>query len=647
MTGEVLKEISEKYETLDTPGSALVAWEIHLLVVIFGMFRRTGKWLETSDPALKSIVPDPESALKRMGDRWVNIGSQRAMLTLEGMLACKFDDSVKDLASRALSFFKKEGRGRYDVNRIMQGMDINELEAHEIMAMFQPRTPFVRAWSPDHYLDITNEVIYVEDLHDLFVRMRPQEADPDEKINDTDSARPPPDPKSVFIIHGRNTKARDEMGVFLRACGLRPLNFSDIRSEMGGTPTIADIVEEGMARARVSWPCSQATNTLNSVLNSEPKKTKANAVSRWQARPNVIFEAGMAFGKDRDRVVFVLLGDPELFTDVAGIHVLKPTNDSTGDRAVLRDTLRKGMKCEVEDSNDWMKSGDFESCVGLPEVSTRSPFEDAAAERESGSLQELPRPTAAEGTEEWLKLQRLLAIIGAFPTYNYWTDIYVEEGFNQDWLNKLRSAGYLTPFGKNLNYYAITGVAEKKYRVHEYRKWIEGLDKADTRDWPLMGMGNETPPASLSSGFQQQMTALDTHKVLVAEEAAEASRRFAEALEVFGTFATFSSDPTRDSKPYPQALREFYASRLQLIKDDVERFQAILTRSRLHLPLQAVEAMESLLAIYSDMDNGWTKFTTGAGCGDMQLGGEGQQQVLSAADRIKDRLDAVYRSLKT
>ena len=105
----------------------------------------------------------------------------------------------------------------------------------------------------------------------------------------------------------------------------------------------------------------------------------ADAIARWQARPNVLFEAGMAFGRARNRVVFVLLGASRLFTDVAGIHVLRPNNDPRGDRSVLRDTLRKGMKCQVEDSSDWMAAGDFQSCIhdAVPE-NFRDPFPTVA-----------------------------------------------------------------------------------------------------------------------------------------------------------------------------------------------------------------------------------------------------------------------------
>lgn len=187
-----------------------------------------------------------------------------------------------------------------------------------------------------------------------------------------------PDPKKVFIIHGRNTKARDELGIFVRSLGLSPINFMDLRASMGGTPTVAEIVERGMDQAQGVIALITADEYAAVRPDFRYPHDQFDEIQRWQARPNVIFEAGMAFGRDRKRVVFVLLGNPKLFTDVAGIHVLRPNNDPSSDRATLRTTLSRGMGCDIElHSTDWMRSGDFETCVKLlPEVSPRDPFRD-------------------------------------------------------------------------------------------------------------------------------------------------------------------------------------------------------------------------------------------------------------------------------
>jgi predicted nucleotide-binding protein len=217
-----------------------------------------------------------------------------------------------------------------------------------------------------------------------------------------------PDPRKVFVIHGRNTRARDEMEHYLRSLGLDPLRFGDVRASLGGTPTVADVVERGMEQAQGVVALFTADEYAAVRPEYRESKDKREERCRWQARPNVIFEAvifeaGMAFGRDRHKVVFVLLGDPALCSDLAGIHVLTPTNDPgpNGHRAVLRQTL-VGMGCRVDgDCEGWMTEGDFESCI-LPLASddVHDPFgkTDGAQGKhgQSGSTDDrAPRLTAA------------------------------------------------------------------------------------------------------------------------------------------------------------------------------------------------------------------------------------------------------------
>jgi predicted nucleotide-binding protein len=186
------------------------------------------------------------------------------------------------------------------------------------------------------------------------------------------------DSKKVFVIHGRNERAVNEMGIFLRSMGLEPVWFRDVRKEMGGTAFIAKIVEHGMEKAQ--GVLALFTPDEFSALRPDLRKAgeSGEKVERWQARPNVQFEAGMAYGRDPDRVAFVLFGDVKLFTDAAGIHVFWPTNEHGPDshRALLRGVLADGMKCEVNmRSDDWMTAGNFDAVVaGLSGVSLKDPF---------------------------------------------------------------------------------------------------------------------------------------------------------------------------------------------------------------------------------------------------------------------------------
>lgn len=186
-----------------------------------------------------------------------------------------------------------------------------------------------------------------------------------------------PDPSKVFVIHGRNEDARREMGAFLRSLGLKPLWFEEVRAQMGGMTHPLQTVRRGMDQAKgvLALFTPDEFSSLHPILTGG---ATGETVERWQARPNVLFEAGLACGLNPDQVAFVLFGDVKLFTDVTGIHVFRPTKDvsATSHRTQLKDLLGQGMGCAVDPtSHDWMHSGNFEAVTAkLSGVSTRSPF---------------------------------------------------------------------------------------------------------------------------------------------------------------------------------------------------------------------------------------------------------------------------------
>jgi predicted nucleotide-binding protein len=187
-----------------------------------------------------------------------------------------------------------------------------------------------------------------------------------------------PDAKKVFIIHGRNIAARTAIEHFVRSLALDPIDFDQLAADQGGSPFIGDIVRSGLDKAQ--GIIALFTPEEFSSLRPEHRGSheKAEYLQRWQARPNVIFEAGMAYGLARERTTIVTLGsDIALFSDVDGVHVVRLTN-SVDSRRKLRQRLI-GMKCEVDQRSDvWTdvgRSGDFEACIQHANaVTPRDPF---------------------------------------------------------------------------------------------------------------------------------------------------------------------------------------------------------------------------------------------------------------------------------
>jgi predicted nucleotide-binding protein len=178
--------------------------------------------------------------------------------------------------------------------------------------------------------------------------------------------KPVADPKRVFVIYGQNTDAHHQMLMFLRALKLDPRDFDEVARELGTSPSIFDVVLHGMSQA--AGVVALFTPDEWAVLRPEhdPERRTGDSSRRWQARPNVIFEAGMALGTDRKRTILVKLGpDVSLFSDVSGMLYVALDN-TPKKRNALRDMLEAAgctpdMKTSAHLSVE--SAGDFESCV--------------------------------------------------------------------------------------------------------------------------------------------------------------------------------------------------------------------------------------------------------------------------------------------
>jgi predicted nucleotide-binding protein len=78
-----------------------------------------------------------------------------------------------------------------------------------------------------------------------------------------------------------------------------------------------------------------------------------------QARANVLFEAGMAFGRNPNSTVLVQLGDIRPFSDVGGRHVLYLSDSPTSRQEFVTKLANAG--CNVDTSGtDWLSAGGFQ-----------------------------------------------------------------------------------------------------------------------------------------------------------------------------------------------------------------------------------------------------------------------------------------------
>lgn len=187
-----------------------------------------------------------------------------------------------------------------------------------------------------------------------------------------------PDARKVFMIQGRNQAAADQVRAFLRATGLREWTFAEVARELGNDASIYDIVGHGVSKTRavIALFTPDEVASLDSRLRR--LEDKGRDAMRRQSRPNVIYEAGLARGLNREGTILVSFGNVELPSDLDGVLILRLRNDPSV-RNDFRERLR-AAGCAIDDGVAWMserEGGDFD-----PRLVETQPLDSA----ESGTV---------------------------------------------------------------------------------------------------------------------------------------------------------------------------------------------------------------------------------------------------------------------
>lgn len=167
------------------------------------------------------------------------------------------------------------------------------------------------------------------------------------------------DPRTVFVVHGRNENLRKSMFEFLRSINLKPIEWDEAIQLTGqGSPYIGAILDVAFdhASAIVVLMTPDEVAYLQPRYGHGPHDPETEPAA--QARPNVLFEAGMALGRDERRTVLVEVGQVREFSDVAGRHAVRLRNDVASRQSLANRLLTAG--CDVQLSGtDWHTTGDF------------------------------------------------------------------------------------------------------------------------------------------------------------------------------------------------------------------------------------------------------------------------------------------------
>lgn len=184
-----------------------------------------------------------------------------------------------------------------------------------------------------------------------------------------------PDPRKVFVVHGRDERLRIDFFGFLRALGLQPIEWSEALQMTGvASPYIGDVLDAAFSNAQavvVLLTPDDEVRLLPELVS--PHDPLDEAEYRLQARPNVLFEAGMALARHDKRTVLVQIGSVKNFSDIAGRYVIRLTDDASKRKDVAEHLALAG--CEVKTiGRDWLTVGCFKA-----DRSTRPPDKSSAS----------------------------------------------------------------------------------------------------------------------------------------------------------------------------------------------------------------------------------------------------------------------------
>lgn len=199
------------------------------------------------------------------------------------------------------------------------------------------------------------------------------------------------DPRKVFVVHGRDLEAKRAVYGLLRELDLLPLDWEELVAATGSAaPYVGDTVSVAFRFAQavvvVLTPDDEA-RLLPALHGSDEPSHEVEFMG--QARPNVLFEAGMALASHPDRTIFVEIGKVRPFSDVAGRHMVRLTGVANTLQAVAGRLKNAGCPVNLTGSG-WLDESRFKD---LDAHSRRAGPQSEGDAREPSSVSDLPPGT--------------------------------------------------------------------------------------------------------------------------------------------------------------------------------------------------------------------------------------------------------------
>ncbi|MDY7085141.1 MAG: nucleotide-binding protein [Actinomycetota bacterium] len=181
-----------------------------------------------------------------------------------------------------------------------------------------------------------------------------------------------PDQRTVFLVAGRDSAVVSAFTTFLRALGLRVVEWERAVAGTGiPNPYVGDVVRAGMAMATatvVLFTPDDLVRLRDDLLHDDDSAAERDTAG--QARPNVLYEAGYADCLGPDRTILVEVGPVKGFSDLSGRHMLRLDGGPVQRKALVSRLELAGLKPETSGA-DWLTAGDIAGAVAAARIALR------------------------------------------------------------------------------------------------------------------------------------------------------------------------------------------------------------------------------------------------------------------------------------
>lgn len=169
--------------------------------------------------------------------------------------------------------------------------------------------------------------------------------------------------KNVFVVYGRNKHVMREMFAFLKMLNLSPIPWEEAvlftnRSASYIGETLNGLLQQ--AQAVVVLLTGDDEGQLRREFFTD-NDSEDDRVLLPQPRPNVLFEAGMAFSHRwlASRTILVEAGKVRICHDLEGRHRIKLSNKLEDRWALVRSLQAAGCAVEIPNNELLRRVGDF------------------------------------------------------------------------------------------------------------------------------------------------------------------------------------------------------------------------------------------------------------------------------------------------